>query len=103
MNLLKKVFDDYFNIWLYAYAGNHKEKSFIRFVELKKRNKTRYIKVFSYYKKTGRVEFLKISNLNHLSYIDIIEDMDKGTEEELNALFAKTLLTQRDEFAKEAF
>lgn len=103
MNLLDNLFKQYYDTWFYAYAGKHKEKSLVRFVDIKMRNKTKYIRIFAYYPKTQRVDFYKISTIKHMSWLDMIEMMDPDTEMELNALFAKTLLTQRDEYIKDAF
>jgi hypothetical protein len=103
MKLLEDIFKQYYDNWFYAYTQNHKEKSFIRFMEIRTRGKTTYIKVFSYYPKTGKVDYFKLSNLNHLSWLDVIEDIDKETEETLNTLYVKSLLTQRDEYVKDAF
>lgn len=95
MMLLDDIFKNYNDKWFYAYVGGHKEKSFIRFIEIKHNNKTLKIRAFSFYQKTGRVQYVDLSNLKHLNCLQIIEDMDDETEDSLNALFAKTLLTKK--------
>lgn len=99
MTLLDDLYNTYFNTWFYAKTDKHTEKSFIRFIKIKdglKRNRRyKYIEVFAYYAKTDRISYFKINSLDHFSFIDIIEDIDKDTEDKLNALFARELLTQR--------
>lgn len=96
MTLLDSFYDLHFDTWLYAKTDKHTEKSFIRFIEIISSNRgKKTIKVFAYYAKTKRVSYYQIDSINQFSFIDIIEDMDKETEDSLNALFARELLTQR--------
>lgn len=99
MTLLDSFYDLHFNTWLYARTDKHTEKSYIRFVsiedQVKRNRRSKYIKVFAYYAKTDRISYYQIDSINHFSFIEIIDEMDQETEDKLNALFARELLTQR--------
>lgn len=96
MTLLDSFYDTHFNTWLYAYTDKHTEKSYIRFIEIDEEiSGTKYIKVFAYYAKTDRISYYKIIKISSLDSMEIIDEMDQDTEDKLNALFARELLTQR--------
>lgn len=95
MILLEEIFKQYYDRWFIANTHNHKEDSYVRFMEIRTRGKTAYIRLFSYYPKTDKIAYLKITKLNHLSWIKI-ENINKEMEEKLNVLFTKALLTQHD-------
>ena len=96
MTLLDSFYDLHFNTWLWARTNKHTEKSYIRFVTVEKNSRGKsYIKVFAYYPKTARITYYQIDKISHFSFIEIIDEMDEKTEDNLNALFARELLTQR--------
>ncbi len=103
MKLLEEIFKTYFDTWLHVRTYKHKYKSFVRFMKIVKSKRTTSIKIFAYYPLTEKVDYFKILNLNHLSWIEMIEDMDKETEDELNVLFTRSFLIQHDEPIDDTF
>jgi len=96
ITLLEDVFNKYRDVWFLANTNHHKNDSYIRFLEIRNRNGKTYIKLFSYYPPTKKVSYFKLSNINHLSWLKII-----NVNEELNYIFAKHLLLKNDELAKD--
>lgn len=95
ITLLEDIFDKYRDVWFMGNTNHHKNNSYIRFLELRNRNKRSYIKIFAYYPPTKKVSYFKVSSINHLSWLKIIH-----VNEELNSIFAKHLLLNNDELAK---
>ena len=93
--LLEDIFNTYYDTWFSVKVNNHKDESCIRFMELKHRGKNSFIKLFSYYPKTKKVSFVKLSSTNHLAWI-VKVDIKKEEEDLLNSIFTKTLLMQND-------
>jgi len=95
ITLLEDIFNKYRDVWFVGNTNHHKNDSYIRFMEIRSRNKKSYIKLFAYYPPTKKVSYFKLSNINHLSWLKIIR-----VDDELNSIFAKHLLLKNDELAE---